>query len=169
MKEKIAKFREYLDYIERHYDNVQKAWKMINDKCAGFRFLYDDFVWHSINLEVKSHDMSKLSEQEFTQYRQYFFPCKNEEKNKLLFEGAWENHKNNNDHHWQKWVKESQGFPYADMYLVMNIVDWVAMGFEFGNTAREYYENNKDKIDFPDWAIDQMNKIFDCIYGKEGE
>lgn len=31
MPKMIGKFREYLDYIERHYNNVQKAWKMIND------------------------------------------------------------------------------------------------------------------------------------------
>ena len=30
MLDKIQKFREYLDYVERHYNNVQKAWKLIN-------------------------------------------------------------------------------------------------------------------------------------------
>lgn len=33
MIEKIKKFREYLDYIEEHYNNVQKAWALINEKC----------------------------------------------------------------------------------------------------------------------------------------
>jgi hypothetical protein len=84
MIEKINKFREYLDYIEEHYNNVQKAWKLINEKCQNknFRFISDDFVWHTIDSEVKQHDMSKLSEQEFTQYRQFFFPSKEEEKMK---------------------------------------------------------------------------------------
>ncbi|MGB1216722.1 MAG: hypothetical protein ACPG5P_02540 [Saprospiraceae bacterium] len=53
---------------------------------------------------------------------------------------------------------------YADVFLVENIVDWVAMGFEFNDTALSYYEKNKDKIDLPNWAVKEMYKIFDCIY-----
>jgi hypothetical protein len=164
MKEKIQKFREYLDYIEEHYNNVQKAWKLINDKCKrkGFRFIYDDFVWHMIDTEVKQHDISKLSEEEFTQYRQYFFPCKDETKDKDLFKKAWEHHKQKNEHHWQTWTK-NKGI-YSDAYLVMNIVDWVAMGMKFNDTAKAYYEKNKDEINMPEWAIALMYEIFDCIY-----
>ena len=41
---KIAKTREYLDYFERHYDNVQKAWALINEKCGyEFRYLMGDW------------------------------------------------------------------------------------------------------------------------------
>ncbi len=56
MKEKIKKHREYLDYIEEHYDNVQKAWALINEKCErkGFRWMWDDFVWGTIDAEVKA-------------------------------------------------------------------------------------------------------------------
>lgn len=43
-------------------------------------------------------------------------------------------------------------------------VDWVAMGFEFGDTARDYYEKNKEEIKLPEWAIKLMYEIFDCIY-----
>lgn len=176
MLEKINKFREYLDYVERHYNNVQKAWKLINDKCKGkgFRFLYDDFCWHTINEDVINHDLSKLSAEEFTQYRQWFFPTDQEEKEieqddtikssrKTAWEEAWEHHKKNNLHHWQTWTKQSD-HTYADVFLVMMLVDWIAMGFEFGDTAKEYYEKNKDKIELPDWAIKVMYEIFDCIY-----
>lgn len=165
MKERIAKFREYLDYIERHYDNVQKAWKLINDKCgSGFRFISDDYVWNCIDQNVKNHDLSKLSAAEFTQYRQYFFPAAYEEKDKDLFNSAWENHKKENPHHWQNWTIQFANHPFADIYLVENIVDWVAMGFEFGDTAKSYYEKNKEKINLPDWAIKDMYSIFECIY-----
>lgn len=166
MKEKIAKFREYLDYIEEHFDNVQKAWALINEKCQnkGFRFISDDFVWNQIYSEVKTHDLSKLSEEEFTQYRQFFFPCDGEEKNKELFKRAWEHHKKENDHHWQTWTEKHKENPYADAYLVMNIVDWVAMGMKFQSTAREYYEKNENDIAIPDWAVKLMYEIFDCIY-----
>ena len=40
----------------------------------------------------------------------------------------------------------------------------IAMGYEFGDTVKEYYENNKDKIILPEWAIKEMYKIFEIIY-----
>lgn len=165
MLDKIQKFREYLDYVERHYNNVQKAWKLINDNCKnGFRFISDDYVWHTIDQNVKNHDLSKLSKEEFTQYRQFFYPTKDEVKDKEQFLSAWENHKKENAHHWQNWTVNYANHPYADIFLVENIVDWVAMGFEFGDTARDYYENNKEEIKLPEWAIKDMYAIFDCIY-----
>jgi hypothetical protein len=166
MIEKIKKFREYLDYIEEHYNNVQKAWSLINEKCKdkSFRFMYDDFVWGTIDAEVKAHDLSKLSEQEFTQYRQWFFPCESETKDKALFDSAWEHHKLMNEHHWQNWTVKHTKSPYADAFLIMNIVDWVAMGIKFNDTAKDYYEKNKKDIDLPQWAVELMYKVFDCIY-----
>ena len=166
VKDRIAKTREYLDYFERHYDNVQKAWALINDKCIdkNFRFIHDDFVWHTIDADVKLHDESKLSELEFTQYRNYFFPAENEEKNKESFMAAWEHHKANNDHHWQTWTEKHRENPYGDAFLVMNVIDWMAMGFEFGDTAKDYYEKNESEIKFPEWAVKLMYEIFDCVY-----
>lgn len=166
VKDKIAKFREYLDYFERHYDNVQRAWALINEKCdnGGFRFMYDDFVWNVIDTEVKAHDDSKLSANEFTQYRNYWFPATNEEKDQAPYLSAWEHHKDHNEHHWQNWTAKHSATPYADAFLVMNVVDWVAMGFEFGDTAKDYYEKNKEEIKLPDWAVKLMYEIFDCIY-----
>ena len=166
MEEKIKKFREYLDYIEEHYWNVQKAWALINEKCKdkSFRFMYDDFVWHTIDHEVKLHDLSKLSAEEFTQYRQYFFPCSGEIKNKELFNEAWKHHKNYNEHHWQTWTETQKENPYADAFLIMNIVDWIAMGIKFNDTAKDYYEKNKTEIKLPEWSIKLMYDVFDCIY-----
>jgi hypothetical protein len=170
VKQKIAKFREYLDYFERHYDNVQRAWALINEKCQNnqFRFIYDDFVWHSIDTAIKGHDESKLSPREFTQYRQYFFSIDGEEKNENAFNAAWNHHLENNEHHWETWVKMAAS-PYADVFVVQMVCDWVAMGFEFGDTAQEYYEKNKHKIQIPDWAEKLIYQIFECIYPLEGK
>jgi len=51
----------------------------------------------------------------------------------------------------------------------MNVIDWVAMGFKFNDTAKEYYEKNKHEINLPDWAIKLMYEIFDCIYTSDGK
>lgn len=165
MLEKIQKFREYLDYIEEHYNNVQESWKLIKEKCGNeFRFMYDDFCFNTIEQEILTHDMSKLSAEEFTAYRQYFFPAEGEEKDRKAFNKAWENHKECNNHHWQNWTSDKDN-PYADIYIPLMIADWHAMSIKFGGCARTYYEENKDKIILPEWAVDLMYKIFDKLYG----
>ena len=165
MLELLAKTREYLDYVERHYNNVQKAWKELNEKCKGhgFNWLYDDVIWHEINENIKIHDASKLSRYEFVNYRQFFYPTKDEVKDKELMDYGWQHHVEQNPHHWQNWTIHH---PNSIVYLIENICDWMAMGYEFGDTAKEYYENNKSKIDLPKWAIDEMYKIFDIIYSE---
>ena len=108
MKELIQKTREYLDYIEEHYDNVQKAWALLQDKCRDFDFVSDEQLFAVIDEKIKHHDESKLSAEEFTQYRQKFYPTSYETKNKKLFDRAWEHHKRYNDHHWQNWALNSR-------------------------------------------------------------
>lgn len=81
-------------------------------------------------------------------------------------DAAWENHKRVNAHHWENWTQKKD-HQYADIFLVEMICDWVAMGFEFGGTAKDYYEKNKDKINIPDWAEFGIYKIFDCIYPEQ--
>lgn len=165
MKEKIQKFREYLDYVERHYDNVQKAWKVLQEQCGDMRFIYDDYVFNCIDSNVKNHDLSKLSQEEFTQYRQFFYPTSSEEKNKDLMKVAWNNHLQKNPHHWQHWTSKSYGNPYeSEIYFIENIIDWMAMGYEFGDTAKDYYEKNKAEIILPKWSINLMYQIFDKVY-----
>ena len=101
MKDEIQKTREYLDYLENHYNNVQKAWSILQDKCKHMNFIYDDFLHGTIDMEVKLHDISKLSQEEFVQYRVKFFPTKEEKDNHhclidLAFDRAWKHHKKEN-------------------------------------------------------------------------
>ena len=168
MQELIQKTREYLDYVERHYNNVQKAWAELNEKCKGkgFNWLYDDFIWNNINENIKHHDESKLSRYEFVQYRQFFYPTSYEEKDKKLMEQGWAYHLEHNRHHWQNWTRF---YPNTVEFFIEYICDWMAMGYEFGDTAQEYYEKNKDKIFLPDWAIEEMYEIFEIIYPQVSE
>lgn len=162
--ELIRKTKEYIDYIEKHYNNVQKAWEILKEKCKDMRFIYDDYTYESIDFAVKSHDQSKLSSAEFTAYRKQFYPIDDKEKmeNKKDFYAAWEHHKKVNPHHWQNWTTIPDGDPYEkEIHCVHMVIDWMAMGMRFGDTAKSYYENNKNEIDIPEWAVDFIYKIFD--------
>lgn len=170
MKELIEQTRAYLDYVQRHFINVNKAWDELNIKCKkkDFNWLTDDFIWNEINQNIKIHDMSKLSENEFTQYRQRFFPTPYEKNNNIVtketFDSAWQHHLGNNPHHWQNWTERDYANPNQSLiYFIENICDWMAMGYEFGDTAKDYYENNKSKIDLPEWAVKHMYEIFECL------
>jgi ubiquitin-protein ligase len=98
---------------------------------------------------VENHDDSKLSHEEFIPYRKKFFPCSQDAKKVFEdeFDLAWEHHKKKNPHHWEYWLKNKPSTPYdKSLYAVEMICDWMAMGYKFGDTAEQFYQNNKHKI-----------------------
>jgi hypothetical protein len=96
-----------------------------------------------------THDLSKLTGSEFWAYAGYFY--KDKEKYKHRFEMAWRHHYYNNPHHWNHWI-DPQGKPMEIplKYIQQMVVDWEAMSLKFGDTAKEYYLNNKEKIKLTD-------------------
>jgi hypothetical protein len=167
---KINKTREYLDYLENHIENIKKAFEIIKEKCKDMRFIYDDFFYSEFIRQIEYHDISKMSDNEFTQYREHFSPTNKEIKYKdlpneinICFLDSFKHHKENNSHHWENWAKkEFKEHPdYWEIHCAHMIVDWMAMSFKFGDTAKEFYENNKSIIKLPDYAIVFIYDIFD--------
>ena len=180
--DKINIIRNYCDYVEEHIKNVSESWELLKTKCAHMRFIYDDFVFFTIDGMVRSHDMSKTSTNEFIQYAEWFFGPHGKEwesmdvehENQHIrlhkeFDAAWEHHKKENPHHWQNWTnKESVCNPYElECHCVCMVVDWMAMGLKFGDTAEEYYEREKTRINLPEWSVRFIRDIFEAI--KTGE
>lgn len=143
--------KEYTEYINTHIANVNKAWKNQVSK------LTDDFIkenYNEISKLIKDHDLSKYGDEEFPAYRANYFPVDEDEKknNESDYEKAWEHHYKNNIHHWQHWLnKDNDLLPIEDLNLVKEayiemICDWQGMGYVFGNTANQYYKENKDTI-----------------------
>lgn len=153
-QDQIDKTREYLDYVETHIDNVRRAFIEFSAKCEDTPWVGDDYSWHSLRAEVEYHDISKLSEQEFVQYRRAFYPTDDEVKQPLDCM-AWENHKQKNHHH------HETAETYTD--IMHMVIDWMAMGYAFGDTAQSYYEANKDKIHLSDDHVKFMYQIFDKL------
>ena len=125
---------------------------------------WDDYVYWSIDAEIKTHDLSKFSPEEFTQYRESFYPVGGAGKASL--DKAWQHHIENNPHHWENWTKQKYSNPHEwEINCVCMVVDWMAMGYKFGDTAQEYYESNKSKIKLPDYAVKYIYEIFEGIGG----
>ncbi len=151
----IEKTREYLNYLEEHLENVKFAFTELSNACEGMAWVGDDFSWHTLRGQVMSHDLSKFSKEEFTQYRDSFFPVNDTDKSNSGFDAAWVNHKHQNHHHYET----------AEHYLdlVHMVIDWTAMGYKFNDTAQEYYESNKDKISLSEEHENFIYEIFDRI------
>ena len=152
----IEAIRSYLDYMEEHLFNVRRAFEELTDACNGkFAWVGDDYSWWSFREEVINHDISKFSHDEFIPYVRAFFPVEGEERQPLG--DAWEHHKEHNHHHWES-VEN-----YTD--VVHMVIDWMAMGYKFNSTPREYYENNRERIKLDEDKLAFMHELFDAIDG----
>ena len=144
----------YKEYIDNHRQNVVKAWTVMksNSDCMSLISKYLNTSIESairlIDMLVDAHDLSKYGTSEFHQYRRHFYPVSEEEKesNKSAFDTAWEHHYTNNLHHWNWWYKSGNMDNMKMPYVVEMICDWEAMGYQFGNTSKQWYENNKQDI-----------------------
>ena len=161
----IKKIREYCDYLEQHLMNVKGSWHRLQEPCSHMRFVYDDYVFWSIDRMIKEHDLSKFSSEEFIRYCEEFYPIDGSSGgDHAAFKKAWEHHKENNQHHWENWTAKEFYDPYeAEMHCVCMVVDWMAMGLTFGDTAKEYYEKNEMRIGLPGWAAMLVGEIFKAL------
>ena len=158
--EYIKQTRAYCDYLEEHFNNIAKAFDEVYLACKQLNFFMDDYNFHTLYREVELHDISKFSAEEFTQYREKFFPVK------VLnlfyipvmlynFTEAMEHHYTKNTHHWESATTQ--------LDVVHMVIDWTAMSYKFGGTAQSYYEANKHKIKLQPDLIDFMYTIFNKL------
>lgn len=162
----IKKTREYLDYLEEHIENVEKSFQYVKEKCSDLEVFKNVELYNLLYNEVTSHDISKLSCEEFIQYRLSFYPIDNEDKKitKVKFDNAQYNHKINNRHHWEN---QTKSFIETDkeqkIHCTHMIIDQYAMSLKFGDTPKEYYIKNKNNINIPKYAINYLNKLLNRL------
>ncbi len=167
MEELIEKTREYINYIEEHYNAVQKAWILIQDKCKPMRFMVDDYYYETIGLHIRNHDVSKLSTEEFVPYREAFYPVPKDKYINVVEvaqEKAWDHHKRENTHHWERIAEGRLNHVDSEIAIVEMVCDWVAMEYQGKTPAREYY-NQHIKQHLTTTDNEFICKIFDHIYG----
>jgi len=147
------KRQEYLAYIEEHVNNVKKAWAnlisidSIQYFLSGFENSRQLIAITADNIKV--HDQSKYSDEEFGPYRRHFHYIdeKEREDSAADFEKAWDHHKENNMHHWNWWAEHNQADKMSIPFVLEMCCDWIAMSMKFPKTnAYEWYLENKNEI-----------------------
>ena len=140
MEIRTAKEHEYDSYIKEHINNVKKSFNYRVYAIKNALQLSNDEIMELKN-KIMKHDESKYSEEEFEPYRQWFHPEPGEEKNKELFDKAWEHHYTVNDHHPEYW----KGKDMSKVAIAEMICDWEAMSHKFGGNPLEYFEKERYK------------------------
>ena len=156
--EKNQKQEEYIDYIETHRENVQKAYEkyfipLIDQdidlkSCSNEEF--QEGLKEAQN-NIGFHDESKYSDIEFEPYRLRFYPTEEEnialqsadarQQQQVDFEAAWYHHYTNNPHHPKYWVQEDGSIKDMDIkYIIEMLCDWLS----FGDDIRVWYANKAD-------------------------
>ena len=141
MSELEMKEQEYMDYIEEHLANVKTAFQKYGDR------LCQELNISKFELErnIYNHDMSKFSSDEFDAYRNYFYPCSDETKDKESFNKAWKHHYTNNPHHPEYWKDEENNIKdMPNIYIAEMLCDWEAMSMKFNGSTYEYYKKERD-------------------------
>jgi hypothetical protein len=141
----------YIKYYQRHTYYVVLAWKDIQNILIENGIINED-EFNRINHLILCHDNSKIDEEEFEAYGTKFYPLKSDvpivqEDIDTAFKAAWAHHKANNIHHHQT-LKDYQGSDWK-CFLIEMLCDWIAMGWETGTLASDYYQMHKEKIDLP--------------------
>ena len=147
--------KQYKNYIHDHKMNVLKAFYEMLECKELDNIVKNSSILYPLWLRVLEHDDSKYSKEEFEPYRKNFYPINQEEKekNKEAFDKAWEHHYLVNDHHWQHRQnnKEEQELSTeTKLACLENVLDWLAMGYQFNDRPYQYYEKNKDNIILPE-------------------
>jgi hypothetical protein len=137
---------EYKTYIRNHVSNVQKVSAKYNNEICS-RFPISDEIKEDIELNVELHDLSKYGANEFAQYRQKFYPIKDETPNDVIFQTACDHHYKVNRHHPEHYLIDKKSAKEMPMQFIVEMVyDWEAMGLKFGGNATEWYEKQSNKL-----------------------
>ena len=168
------KNKQYKKQLIKHQKYIKKAYKELISFPDIF-LIIDKEILDKLQERVLIHDQSKFEPEEFDAYRKNFYPINKQEKEENIenFKKALEHHYKNNRHHWQN-RQYKQTFNICDddeiVDVLENIIDWLAVGYQYKNRPYEYYEQNKDKIILCDRERAFLEHIlYDILESKENK
>lgn len=141
---------EYLNYLNNHILGVQKAYEMIKPIIQSLPNA--DIVTTQLSLNIRHHDMSKWTTEEFVPYLNHFYPIEGTVYCKEDYDAAWNHHQKRNPHHWQYWILiKDEGDTYPlDMSIeaiIEMLCDWHSFSLRNPeSTAYDWYQKNKFKM-----------------------
>lgn len=153
LREEATPDEQYEEYITKHRQGVEDVYKEIM-KPLLIEEGVDEEILAEIQVLVETHDASKYGKEEWEPYRDHFYdPEKNPKSGSVSYDHAWNHHQKSNPHHWQYWclindVDSPQVQP-LDMplqYIIEMLCDWQSAGNHYGNTAYDWYSQQKDKM-----------------------
>ena len=166
------KINEYLDYIDTHKKNVEKAWKYV--KKIDNPYIKDNL--DIIEENIKNHDQSKYQDDEFEWYRKKYFPVDDEEAEEVMdkINDIFKLHYSRNPHHWEYWLNEDGELDYSKhsedevdnnvmiAYIEM-LCDWASFGLKQDKPRelRSWYISNKPKITLFPAEQEQLEDILE--------
>lgn len=131
---------EYDVYLKKHIECVRHAcsWIINNLALEDLNSIFPDISTNAIVNLVNLHDHSKVSEEEYNAYDEYFYKGGQDSfEGKRKFDQAWLHHIHNNPHHWQYWVlihddgpidapngNKLMALDMPDEYILEMICDW---------------------------------------------
>lgn len=162
---------EYKEYIEEHINNVNKAWSLMKKNKDIMKYIGKEagidvaFMIASLDNQIKAHDLSKFSVEEWEPYRMHHHSINDQEKidSKADYEKAWEHHYTNNLHHWNWWAYNNQKDKMTLNYVIEMCCDWIAMSMKFGGDAYHWYLDQTDIIlgeKQKTWLINILTKYY---------
>lgn len=165
---KLKKSDEYMEYINTHIANVQRAFEEISNKLLT-KVDKSDPIYEAIMIlrnRISSHDESKYSDEEFEAYRKNFYPINDEEReeNRDAFELAWKHHYASNSHHPEHWI-DAYGDPInmsvAD--VIEMICDWESFKYIDKGSAKEWWEKRGNSIVITGSTRDLVTRVFTLL------
>lgn len=125
----------------------------------------DEQFLGEIYQNIKNHDKSKESPEEWEAYRDYFYSPEDNPRTTEAFNLAWNHHQKSNPHHWQYWClvndvdePQVQALDMPFVYVIEMLCDWQSAGNHYGNTAYEWYEKQKSKMILSDATRELVEK-----------
>lgn len=112
--------------------------------------VFMECVAEGLYLQALTHDMSKLSPQEFIAYSiKFYSKCPISEMNDLRWKFAWLHHQHHNKHHWEYWVVNpttQEALPMPKRYVAEMVCDWRSFSRRWGRRTPRPVINLLDRI-----------------------
>lgn len=159
----IEKTEEYLDYLRDHFSFIEEAFDLVRTALGDSDEHAEIVTSSKFKTSVENHDLSKFSSEQFTQYRDMFFPVDIVTPEiKESFREAWARHEQVEEHHVFALNDISRSEDH-DLIAYHLVIDLIAMSYAKGGSPKEFYkENLAEKIN-NDGLRNLILKIFDDI------